>query len=71
MGKKTTAEVVQSLGLTRKTLRLILAYHPELGPSEPPRPRTLAQFTQALWSEAELERLRAHCTRPWRRPMVA
>lgn len=71
MCKKTTTEVLQSLHLTRKTLRVILAYHPELWPSEPPQPPTLSHFTEALWSDAEIERLRVHCTRPWRRDVVA
>jgi predicted DNA-binding transcriptional regulator AlpA len=63
MDKKTTVEAVRALGITRKTLLTILIYHPELRPGQQPRPLTLAHCNYVLWSEAEIEQVRAHCTR--------
>lgn len=63
MDPKTTVQVVKALGLTRKTLLTILLYHPELRPGQQQHPLTLAHCHQALWSEAEIEQVRAYWTR--------
>jgi hypothetical protein len=62
MDKKTTAEAVKALGMTRKTLLITLVYHPELRPAAPLPALTLNCFNQTLWSEAEIERVRLYRT---------
>jgi hypothetical protein len=63
MDKKTTVEAIKALGITRKTLLTILLYHPELRPGQPQQPLTLVCCNYVLWSEAEIEGVRAHCAR--------
>ncbi len=63
MDKKTTIEVVKALGMPRKALLTILLYHPELRPGQQQRPLTLAHCHQALWSDPEIEHVRAYCAR--------
>jgi hypothetical protein len=62
MEKKTTAEAVKALGLTRKILWLTLVYHPELRPAAQRQALTRLGFTQTLWSDAEIERVRLYRT---------
>ena len=64
MDKKTTAEAVKTLGLTRKILLLTLVYHPELCPAAQLHVLNLAHLNQALWSDAEIERVRLHRMTP-------
>jgi hypothetical protein len=71
MDPKTTVQVVKALGLTRKTLLTILLYHPELRPGQQHQPLTLAHCNQALWSEAEIEQVRAYRTRQQRAHLAA
>jgi hypothetical protein len=71
MDKKTTLEVVKALRMPRKTLLTILLYHPELRPGQQQPPLTLAHCHQALWSEAEIEQVRAYWTRQQRAHLAA
>lgn len=71
MDKKTTAEAARALGITRKTLLTVLIYHPELRPTEQQHPLTLTRCNHVLWSEAEIEHVRAHCARYKREYLVS
>ena len=62
MAIKTTPEVMKILALTLKALLLTLVYHSELCPSALDPPLSLSRLRQAQWSDAEIERVRLHCT---------
>ena len=67
MAPKTTTEVTKVLALTPKALLLTLVYHPELCPSALGPPLSWGHLRQAQWSDAEIERVRLHCTTHQRR----
>jgi hypothetical protein len=63
MDKQTTAQVAKALHMTKHRIHRILRHYPDLRPYE-----QVGDMAHHLWSEAEIDALRAHlAAHPFRR----